>query len=117
MLPALAPGDFLLLDPTVRRWPRRGTVVVFREPGTGILAIKRVAARGGDDVSTSAGPLRLAADEAWLLGDAPGPSIDSRAYGPVTLDRLVARAWLRYWPARRAGRLAAAHGTRAARPP
>jgi hypothetical protein len=105
MLPALAPGDFLLLDPTVRRWPRRGTVVVFHEPGSGILAIKRVAARGGDDVATPAGPLRLDPDEAWLLGDSPGPSIDSLAYGPVTVDRLVARAWLRYWPWSRIGRV------------
>ena len=104
MLPALEPGDFLLLDPTVRRWPRRGTVVVFRDPGTGILAIKRVAARPGDDVATPAGPLRLLPGEAWLLGDAPGPSIDSRTYGPVAIDRLVARAWFRYWPWARIGR-------------
>ena len=46
MAPALLPGDWLLLDPTIRRWPRPGTIVVVREPGTGILAIKRVAARG-----------------------------------------------------------------------
>ncbi len=46
MMPALLPGDWLLLDPTCRRWPRPGTIVVIREPGTGILAVKRVAARG-----------------------------------------------------------------------
>src|SRR5664279_3679645 len=50
MLPALRPDDWLLLDPTVRRWPRRGAIVVFREPGSGILAIKRVAAGPGDRV-------------------------------------------------------------------
>ena len=44
MLPAVSPGDWLLVDPTIRRWPRRGSIVVFREPDTGELAIKRVAA-------------------------------------------------------------------------
>ena len=105
MSPATLPGDFLLLDATTRRWPRRGTVVVFREPDTHVLAIKRVAARPGDHVATSVGLLHLEPDEAWLLGDAADVSVDSRTYGPVTIDRLVARAWFRYWPARRIGRV------------
>jgi len=105
MAPAILPGDFLLLDATTRRWPRRGAVVVFREPDTDVLAIKRVAARPGDHVRTSAGLVHLEAGEAWLLGDAADVSIDSRAYGPVGVDRLVARAWFRYWPARRFGRV------------
>ena len=29
MAPAILPGDWLLVDPTVRRWPRRGSVVLF----------------------------------------------------------------------------------------
>ena len=40
-------GDWLLVDPTAARWPRRGTIVVFREPDGGSLAIKRVAAGPG----------------------------------------------------------------------
>ena len=44
MAPAIAAGDWLLVDPTTVRWPRRGTVVVFREPDGGALAVKRVAA-------------------------------------------------------------------------
>lgn len=105
MSPAIQPGDFLLLDPTVCRWPRRGSVVVVREPGSEILAIKRVAARPGDHVRISGALVHLDPDEAWLLGDAGDRSIDSRAYGPVTADRLVARAWFRYWPAARIGRV------------
>lgn len=105
MAPAILPGDFLLLDPTVRRWPRRGTIVIVHEPGSGVLAIKRVAARPGDHVRTSAGLVHLDPDEAWLLGDRLDLSIDSRTYGPVTADRLVARAWFRYWPAHRVGRV------------
>lgn len=105
MAPALAPGDWLLLDPTLDRWPRRGSVVVFREPDTGMLAIKRVAARPGDRVRIAAGTLHLAADEAWLLGDNGADSLDSRRYGPVPLEALVGRAWFRYGPARRMGRI------------
>ena len=105
MAPALAPGDWLLLDPTTDRWPRRGSIVVFSEPGTDILAIKRVAARPGDRVRISAGILHLGPDQAWLLGDNGALSIDSRRYGPVPLEALIGRAWFRYGPWRRIGRL------------
>jgi signal peptidase I len=114
MTPAIQAGDWLLVDPTVRHWPRRGTVVVFREPDGGALAIKRVAAGPGSRVPFEDGFLELAEDEAWLLSDATeadataagaGPPIDSRRYGPVPLDLLVARAWFRYAPMQRIGRL------------
>ncbi len=126
MAPTIEPGDWLLVDPTVRRWPRRGSIVLFREPGSDLLVIKRVAGRPGDLVpigpgarvpdarvpdarvpgthDPAGGAIRLGPGEAWLLGDAPG-SHDSRHYGPVTLDRLVARAWFRYGPLRRVGLL------------
>jgi Signal peptidase, peptidase S26 len=103
MAPALAPGDWLLLDPTTRRWPCRGSVVVFREPDSGILAIKRVAAGSADRVRIPAGILHLGPDEAWLLGDNAAVSIDSRRYGPVALEALVGRVWFRYGPTRRVG--------------
>jgi hypothetical protein len=105
MVPALEPGDWLLLDPTVSAWPRRGSVVVIREPHSGLLAIKRVAARPGDRIRTATGVLVLAAGDAWLLGDNAAVSIDSRRYGPVPLNSLVARAWLRYGPPGRIGRI------------
>ncbi len=103
MTPRLLPGDWLLLDPTCGTWPRRGSIVVFREPGTDTLAIKRVAARPGDRIRISQGILHLAPDEAWLLGDNLGPSVDSRRYGPVPVDALVGRAWFRYGPIHRLG--------------
>jgi signal peptidase I len=105
MRPALEPGDWLLTDPSVRTWPRRGSIVVVREPGSELLAIKRIAARPGDVVRTRSGPIRLSASQAWLLGDDRERSIDSRTYGPVELERLVARAWFRYGPKTRIGRL------------
>jgi signal peptidase I len=116
MAPTIRPGDWLLVDPTTARWPRRGSVVVFREPDTGVLAIKRLVAGPGDRVPLDEGHLILGSDEAWLLSDAPdaeligagaGGPIDSRRYGPVPVADLVGRAWFRYGPATRIGRLAA----------
>jgi signal peptidase I len=117
MRPAIEPGDWLLIDPTGVRWPRRGTVVLFREPDGETLAVKRLAAGPGDRVPFADGYLELAEDEAWLLSDASpeataaagfGEPIDSRRYGPVQLDLLVGRAWFRYAPLRRIGRIPAA---------
>ena len=114
MRPAIEPGDWLLVDPTTGRWPRRGSVVVFREPEGGDLAVKRVAGGPGDRIPFADGYLDLADDEAWLLSDATtqqaaeagfGEPVDSRIYGPVPLELLVGRAWFRYAPLRRIGRI------------
>ena len=121
MVPAIQPGDWLIVNPLVRGWPDRGAVVVFREPLGRTLAIKRVSARPGDQVPFAAGYLTLAPDEAWLTADADekaaatagfGPPIDSQRFGPVSLDELVGRVLFRYGPLRRVGRIrgrAAAH--------
>jgi signal peptidase I len=115
MHPAIEPGDWLLVDPTIARWPRRGSIVVFREPDSDELAIKRMAARPGDRVPYADGYLVLGEDEAWLLSDAAdaelmaaglGEPVDSRRYGPVPVEQLVGRAWFRYAPLRRLGRIA-----------
>ena len=112
MAPTIQPGDWLLVDPTTDRWPRRDSIVVFREPDSGVLAIKRVAVGPGGRVDLDDGHLVLAADEAWLLSDASdaellalgaGQPVDSRRYGPVQIDALVGRAWFRYGPLRRIG--------------
>jgi hypothetical protein len=93
---------------------------VFREPDSEQLAIKRVAAGPGDRVPYADGYLILGADEAWLLSDASdaallaaghGQPVDSRRYGPVPVELLVARAWFRYAPLRRIGRIDAAGAT------
>lgn len=114
MLPGIAPGDWLLVDPTVRGWPRRGSVVVVREPDTEVLALKRVAAGPFARVPFEGGYLELAEDEAWVLADASpetaaaagfGDPRDSRRYGPVPLDLLVGRVFFRYGPRGRIGRV------------
>lgn len=116
MLPAIAPGDWLLVDPTITRWPRRGAIVLFREPDNSELSIKRVAGGPGDVVPFADGFLHLEDDEAWLVADASseaaqaagfGTPVDSNRFGPVTVDALVGRVWFRYGPpGRRIGRIA-----------
>lgn len=112
MEPTIAEGDWLLVDPTTKRWPRRGAVVAFLEPDSGILAIKRIAAGPGERVQFGGGYLELADDEAWLLADASpdqtaaaglGEPVDSNRFGPVPVSFLVGRVWFRYGPLRRVG--------------
>lgn len=114
MLPGIAPGDWLLVDPTTRVWPRNGSVVVFREPVSDDLAIKRVRARAGERVPFNGGYIVLSEGEAWLEADASpsvaadagfGAPIDSNRFGPVPVDRLVGRVWFRYGPWGRIGRI------------
>ena len=37
-------------------------------------------------------------DEYFVLGDNPGDSRDSRAFGPVPGERIIGRVWCRIWP-------------------
>ena len=116
MLPAIAPGDWLVVDPTVTRWPSNGSIVLFREPDDGSLAIKRITAGPSEQVRFAGGYLVLAADEAWLTSDADekttaaagfGPPVDSNRFGPVSLELLVGRVLFRYGPLGRVGRIPA----------
>ena len=112
MEPTLREGDWLLVDPTIARWPRRGSIVVFHQPDDGSLAVKRVEGRPGDRMPFRDGYLELADDEAWLVADADeattiaagyGAPIDSNQFGPVPVELLVGRIWFRYGPLRRLG--------------
>lgn len=120
MLPAIQPGDWLLVDPLVSRWPRVGSVVIFREPDSGELAVKRVAAGPGARVRFANGYLVLDADEAWLTADASpgqtgragfGPPVDSNRFGPVALAQLMGRVLFRYGPPGRIGRISSLDGS------
>ena len=115
MAPAILPGDWLVVNPRVGAWPRPGSVVVFREPLSETLAIKRVEAGPGQQVRFGGGYLTLAPDEAWVTADADekaaaavgsGPPVDSNRFGPVSLEDLVGTVLFRYAPLRRFGRIA-----------
>jgi hypothetical protein len=87
MLPALSPGDCLVVS--TRRAVRAGSVVVARFAARpDLLVVKRA--------------VRPVADLWWVEGDNAEATDDSRRYGPASV---VAVALLRYWPVRTAGRV------------
>lgn len=105
----------------------RGDVVVFRAPGTGddeTPFIKRIIGVGGDRVELADGAVLVngvrleesyisrgstepdCGESSWsvpegeffLMGDHRNQSQDSRCFGTVGVERVVGRAWLRFWP-------------------
>ncbi len=83
MLPTLAPGDRVLVRKGKRF--RAGDIVVVKDPrDTSRLLSKRV--EGLSDI------------EAFVLGDNPNSSTDSRHFGPVPLDLIVGTVKMRYYP-------------------
>jgi nickel-type superoxide dismutase maturation protease len=92
MIPSLQPGDRLLLVPA---WGlRTGEVIAVRDPrDRDRLLVKRVWA------------IDRRASLVTVLGDNPGASTDSRAFGPVPRRSVAGRAVYRYAPQARAGRL------------
>ncbi len=89
MLPALAPGDRLLV---LAGRAGVGDIVAVTDPRTPARTlVKRVAARGPEGVT--------------VLGDNPVASTDSRALGPVAPAAIRGRAVYRYFPESRRGRL------------
>lgn len=80
MLPALRPGDCLLVRPGAQVRP--GDVVVARFPSRPeLLVVKRA--------------VRPVGDLWWVEGDNATATDDSRTYGPAAVQ---SRVVLRYWP-------------------
>jgi signal peptidase I len=113
-------GDIVVFDPPTS-WIGSGTPFIKRvigEPGDtvevrddGLVYIDGMALDepyvysdepGGPPEATTApvdpATWTIAEGEYFLMGDHRSNSADSRAFGPVPGDRLIGRAWLRYWP-------------------
>jgi len=113
-------GDIVVFDPP-EDWGEANTPFIKRvigEPGDtveirddGLVYINGVALTepylyseevGGEPQPTTP-PLEqskwtVPEGDLFLMGDHRANSADSRTFGPVPIDRVVGRAWLRYWP-------------------
>jgi nickel-type superoxide dismutase maturation protease len=90
MLPALGPGDYVIVDRAAYRGrlPRKGHVVLARDPrDPGREIVKRV------DRADLHGDL-------WLAGDNTEESTGSETFGAVPRSFIVGRVRWRYWPLR-----------------
>jgi len=89
MSPTLQPGDVLLAIRGLR--PRPCDVAVVLHPD-GVEMVKRISAGPGDEAM----PGWILGPDQWLItGDNREASDDSRAFGALTSDRIVARV---VWP-------------------
>jgi signal peptidase I len=125
MEPTLHDGDALVIDQVTYRFrdPEVGDIVMARTPDTGASVVKRVVAVGGDRIGIEDGvlvrngravdepyadqtqmggyywgPIEVPAGHVFLLGDNRLESVDSRSYGPVSVDEVEGRYAFRAWP-------------------
>lgn len=127
MRPNFEEGQFILVNKLAFKLgaPERGDVVIFHNPNnTKEDYIKRVIGLPGDTVevrgqmvyinnrplpeeyplnsfapNSQFGPLVVEADRLFVMGDNRGNSTDSRAFGTLSEDLVVGKAWVRVWPA------------------
>ncbi len=105
--------------------PQRGDIIVFDPPVNSPKPyIKRIIGLPGDHITFNNGSVmvngaalpepyidqktRCQRDEycdvvvpdgdVFVLGDNRGNSSDSRVFGPVSVDRIIGKAWVGYWP-------------------
>jgi signal peptidase I len=113
-------GDVVVFDPPAE-WGDSNTPFIKRvigEPGDkveirddGLVYVNGVALDEpylySDEVGGRPQPTTAPLDEStwtvpqgelFLMGDHRQNSADSRTFGAVPLDRVIGRAWLRYWP-------------------
>ena len=125
MAPSYRQGDVLVVDKATYHFrdPEVNDVVVTVDPRTGETIVKRVVAVGGDTVGIDDGQLILNGEavfdadidnanmdgyfhgpvvvpegEVFLLGDNRDTSLDSRAFGTVSVDDVQGRVIGHAWP-------------------
>jgi len=121
MLPTLQPGEFLLVNKLAYKIDRmsRGDIIIFHYDAKEDY-IKRLIGLPGDTVEVQDGKVKvnqLELDEPYIsappsyngvwdvpagsifvLGDNRNSSSDSHSWGFVSLDKLIGKALVIYWP-------------------
>jgi signal peptidase I len=131
MEPTLENDQFLVVSKLDYRLhsPQRGDIIVFRDPrAEDRKLIKRIIGLPGDVVGITNGlvsinghpleepyiespgryseaPLTVPEDQYFVLGDNRNNSSDSHAWGTLTGELIVGKAWLSYWPPSMWGRI------------
>jgi signal peptidase I len=124
MRPTLASGEWIVVNRLayLRGKPQRGDIVVILPPMSDQPddLIKRVVGQPGETIQVHGGSVfidgqrldepyaigrsfpegewKLGPDQIFLMGDNRELSLDSRAFGPVELTKIVGKAEIIYWP-------------------
>lgn len=123
MEPNFFDHEYLIIDEITYRFrnPMRGEIIVFRYPrDPREYFIKRIVGLPGEtveiknneiyingelldesyiDVETRGDDrVNLGPREYFLLGDNRSASLDSRIFGPINVDAIIGRVWIRGWP-------------------
>lgn len=125
MEPSFYDNEYLVIDEISYRFkePLRGEIVVFKYPrDPKQFFIKRIVGLPGETVQVTGGKVfvngeelienylnpdtvtkgeivvTLQSNEYFVLGDNRDFSLDSRSFGPLQLDFIVGKTWIRGWP-------------------
>ncbi len=123
MEPTLHSSDKVFVSKLTYRFGpiERGDIVILRSPDGSKNLVKRVVALPGETVaivdgqtyvdgnplqedyveyfdSSDYGPVTIGQGELFVLGDNRRNSMDSRTFGPISMETVASKVFYRYWP-------------------